>query len=146
FMASAPSTSYWAEVGADYGTGAVTVTDPMHVAQMPMPTILDSDIKSYLAMELDGTHPEWPTPDGNAVYVILLPPGVTVQYCLTPTTCMTTNGYHDSVAIGSARAIYAVIPRHASLETPGGTVTGMDAITGPASHEIFEAITDPNPV
>ncbi len=61
-------------------------------------------------------------------------------------SCTSFGGYHDDIQLdaahGNMNVAYAVIPRCANF---GPTLSGLDAITGPASHEYMEAVTDPFP-
>ncbi len=60
-------------------------------------------------------------------------------------SCTAFGGYHDNITgitVGTSTDVaYAVVPRCPSF----GPLMGLDAITGPASHEIAEAVTDPFP-
>jgi hypothetical protein len=50
-------------------------------------------------------------------------------------------GWHDSIVVNGTQCPYAVIPSCASLPSAG--LSGVDAVTAPASHEWIEAVTDP---
>jgi hypothetical protein len=152
FAALIPTSTYWGAVAADYGATTPTITAPVHLAQPAATMIMDSPdnnspLKAWLAGQLDGTHPEWPVPDANTLYVLLYPPGTSGTYCLTPTTCVTDGGYHDSLRLPNGALVpYAVIIRVGQRAFPWGvTLSGMAWITGATSHEVLEAISDPSP-
>jgi hypothetical protein len=70
-----------------------------------------------------------PTPSGDMLYVIFLPP-------YNPTTNMIKNhdvGYHSNATYGSTRYTYAVIQYQ-----------NADAIDSVVSHETYEATTNPD--
>jgi hypothetical protein len=61
-------------------------------------------------------------------------------------SCMTFGGYHQNIALDAnhrfLNVAYAVIPRC----DPFNGLTGIDEVTGTASHELLEAVTDPFPI
>ncbi len=58
-------------------------------------------------------------------------------------SCTDFGGYHGDIPLSTTEFVaYAVVPRCPNF---GPTITGLDAITGPASHELAEATTDPFP-
>jgi hypothetical protein len=78
------------------------------------------------------------------VILLFLPAGTTLTQqdgTQTLTSCTDFGGYHKSVAVGpnGASVVYAVVPRCADA----GALSGLEAVTGPASHELAEAVTDP---
>jgi hypothetical protein len=60
-------------------------------------------------------------------------------------SCTAFGGYHQDIQLDSAHnsmsVAYAVMPRCDSF----GDLAGIDAVTGAASHEFLEAVTDPFP-
>jgi hypothetical protein len=60
-------------------------------------------------------------------------------------SCQSFGGYHGNIQLDSAHGLkqvaYAVMPRCATF----GNLSGLDALTGTASHEFVEAATDPYP-
>lgn len=61
-------------------------------------------------------------------------------------SCDAFGGYHQNITLdanhGSIDVAYAVVPRC----DPFNGLTGIDAVTGGASHELLEATTDPFPL
>jgi hypothetical protein len=142
FSAAFASTTYWGDVVAEYGIAPAKPLAPIHVTTPVGATIDDSAIKTWLASQLDGTHPEWPAPDKDTVYVLYYPPGTTVtSYGMT--SCVGFHGYHSDAQVGSKYVTYAVVSRCASI--PEANVTGIQYVSAVASHEVVEALTDPLP-
>ncbi len=60
-------------------------------------------------------------------------------------SCTSFGGYHSNIQLDASHAnlnvAYAVVPRCATF----GPLSGLDAVTGAASHEFIEAATDPYP-
>jgi hypothetical protein len=112
------------------------------VAVAPGASLSNSDIGSWLAAQLDGTHPEWPVPDANTLFALYYPPGTTVNWPGFGQSCQAFHGYHDDVVLPSGMPVpFAVITRCDSL--PEVSVTGIQYVSAVASHELVEAITDP---
>ncbi len=140
-MAAAP---YWSSVTSEYGVGALTVGTSIVVNDTPPTTTNTTQIEAWLLAYLDGTHPEFPAVALNNIYTIIYPSATTITQKGFGTSCINYGGYHDEAKTsGSAgkSVVYAVLPRCATF----GTLSGLDALTGPLSHEMIEAATDPLP-
>jgi hypothetical protein len=59
-------------------------------------------------------------------------------------SCQTFCGYHDAFPLSGHSVMYAVLP-YPDCAGCLGTNDAFNALTGTASHEISEAITDPIP-
>jgi len=168
FVAKVGTTHYWGAL-SEYGVGAAMGATPVALqgANDPPATWDDSDIQTFVANKIaDGT---LPAPDANTIYTLFTPPGVTVTMTysfggggggdggvadggdagsntVVAKSCVDFGGYHDNIDYGpdggTQPVAYAVVPRCANF---GQLLTGLDAITGPASHELAEAATDPFP-
>lgn len=152
FVSKIGATQYWAAAVTEYGVGPATGETPVVVADPAAAsnnTIADSAIQTWLAGILNSNDPSWPTPDANTVYALFFPSGVTITsgggMGGTSTSCTDFGGYHDNITLdanhGTMPVAYAVVPRCASFDM----FTGIDAVTGAASHELAEASTDPYP-
>jgi hypothetical protein len=91
------------------------------------------------------------TPDANRLYVVFVEPGVSVQGPDGGTSVRDFLGYHTAFtgydANGSAHAIRYAIVTYPGAGTNNGFVPGLnafDTLTKVASHEIAEAVTDPD--
>ncbi len=128
------ASQWWTTVGAGYGLGAakrnVRVTGPAIPSK-----ISESQLVAYIdALVAGGAAP---APDGNTVYFVYLPDGVTETAGGTVNTdCNDWEGYH--------------LPYHDRTDNWGfaqrcfhDTQDGVDDATNTASHEVIEAATDP---
>jgi hypothetical protein len=146
FVAGVGTTSWWNSVTAEYGVGALFAGTPVHLTEAAPATIVDADIQKFLAGKLDGTHPEFGgAPDASTVYTIFYPEATTSITLGDAATglksCTDMGGYHNQLTLpNGTNVVYAVIPRCAQ---GFAGMTGIDAVTGTASHELVEAATDP---
>jgi len=70
---------------------------------------------------------------------VFLPPGVT-SGLNGSSSCVNFCGYHDN----DAEVYYAVMP-HPDCDGCAGGLSAIDALTTTSSHELCEALTDPQP-
>ena len=159
--------AYWAAFATEYGVSDLTVLAPVTITDTLPSTWDDSQIQAYLTARLNAADPAFPTPDANTIYAFFFPPNVTITTGGGPSPgdggapegggsdagdggfgggasvgCTDFGGYHDNITLSNSMDVaYAVVPRCATF----GPLTGLDAITGPASHEFAEAATDPFP-
>lgn len=101
----------------------------------------DSDVQTLLTNAI--TSGAVPAPDANTLYVMFFPTGVVVQMG-SDASCQTFCGYHSDFADGRMDVKYAVLP----FPDCAGCTAGLapfDALTAITTHEIAEAITDPDP-
>jgi hypothetical protein len=145
FAAGVGATEWWKTVTADYGVGALAAGNPVHLTDAAPATTTDADIQKYLAGKLDGTHPEFGAPDTSTIYTFFYPDATTTIVLGDATTgmksCTDFGGYHNELTLpNGTNVVYAVVPR-----CPQGFagMTGIDSVTGTASHELVEAATDP---
>jgi len=143
FMGAWAGTTYWQTMLADYGIDKPVVLPVAHVTETLPSTIDDSDIQTWLAAHVDGTHDGFPAPDADTLYALFYPPGVTVTYGGLGSSCSAFHGYHGAATTSSgANAVYSVISRCASIpEDP--TLTGIQYVSAVVSHEVIEGLTDP---
>jgi hypothetical protein len=123
---------------AEYGVGPAKAGTPIHLTETPPTSIDDAGIQAWLRDRLDGTHSEWGNADPSTIYTIYYPAGTTVSENGQPTCSggAEIGGYHDETTTAAgAPIVYAVVPRCDG---------SIDHITGPASHELAEAATDPH--
>jgi hypothetical protein len=165
YLSKLPGSTWWKGWSAEYGVGAVTIADPITLTDVLPATWDDSQIQADLANRLasldGGAGAGFPAPDANTLYAYFFPPNVTITTGGGPvpeggvpadagsfgggvqSSCTSFGGYHDDIALSATEFVaYAVVPRCANF---GPNITGLDAITGPASHEIAEGVTDPFP-
>jgi hypothetical protein len=114
-------------------TGSATLTKPA-----PPRSLTDEAVQRFLRQQIAGRGVPKATP--NTIFFIYLPPGVTVAMGGSR-SCQAFCGYHSAVA---GKTFYAVMPYPGCTGCTGG-LTAFDALTSTSSHELCEAITDPNP-
>jgi hypothetical protein len=152
FTSGIGATSYWSTIVTQYGVGAATSGTPVILTAAQEPTGTGGTIDDMTGIQpwlqtavesgvLAGTN------GPNTVYAIYFPTGTTITL-EGAQSCQSFGGYHNNFATTDTgeNITYAVVPRCGTFETGGGqNLTGVDAITGPASHEYLEASTDPDP-
>lgn len=157
FITKLPGSSYWQGWAPEYGVGDITALAPIVLTDSLTAYWDDSQIQADLTAKLEANDPAFPAPDGNTIYAFFFPPGVTITTdgvvlgdggpdAAAPNpseaSCTGFGGYHDNITLSNNMNVaYAVVPRCASF----GILSGLDAITGPASHELAEAASDPFP-
>jgi hypothetical protein len=105
-------------------------------------TISDAQIQSELKRLLNNK--KIPAPDADTLYMMHFPPGVTISM-QGMNSCQQFCAYHSSFRYGSANVYYGVMPDYGpSCNSCGGTSDKFQNTTVVASHEVVEAITDPN--
>ncbi len=155
YSAYAPSTAYsWmSEYGTNIPGGTNQALNPGTAAPSVIitpassnltiaPTTIVSELQRQLSL---GT---LATPDGDTLYVVHMPPGSTVTDGVS-TSCQQYCGYHYSTTTtGGVKVPFAVIPDFspgsACVLVCGESTAAFDNMTATVSHEIAEAVTDPD--
>jgi hypothetical protein len=143
YLAFITGSSYM-DILAQYGVGHGTFQDhdfnPSNPPQWG--TVDDSQIEQMLAGEIEQGHLR--APDGNRLYVVFAPPGDVVT-AGSDDSVNNFLGYHSAFQVsGLGNIYYAVIPYASS---PNATISGMTTFqqhTIVLSHELAEAVTDPD--
>lgn len=141
FAGQIGASKYWSAVTAEYGVGAPSFVGAVHVAAPPATTVSTNDLESWLVSQLDGTHADWPAPDGSTIYTIVWPQGKGsgIQVDGAP-PCGSSPAYHYEVKLPNGTHVpYAAINRC----DPIFGLKGIDYVTAGLSHEWVEATTDP---
>jgi len=128
-------------IGHGSYAGAITIT-PGHTSTQ----LSDADIQAELLAQISAH--VLPAPTANTVFMIHFPPGVHISLDGAP-SCATGGfcAYHNTIARAPQNVLYGVIPD----ESPGsgcdvgcGTNPSMfNNLTSVSSHELIEAVTDP---
>jgi hypothetical protein len=134
--------SYWKEATAEYGVGPATAAEPIVITEAAPKSITDTEITTWLASMLDGTHPAFGTADETAIYTIYYPTGTKIEIPNFGSSCEGFGGYHYETEIQGKKIVYAVIPRCGSFFG----MSGVDVLTSTSAHEFVEAATDPQAV
>jgi len=105
-------------------------------------TLSDDQIRQELARLLDNG--SLPAADANTLFMIHFPAGVSITMD-SNTSCQQFCAYHSSFTHGSGAVYYGIMPDFSgACGTCGGESTQLAGTTVVASHEVAEAMTDPN--
>jgi hypothetical protein len=139
------ATAYWKTTTSEYGVGPATsgATNHVHVETAPPKQLQDSDLQTMVTTNAGNG---WPAPTVDTIYAFFLPPGTSLlvqgfgggggqDACTSG-----VGGYHQGVTAGGVQTAYAVVPSCSHNATPAAQETTMSM-----SHELVEAVTDPNP-
>jgi hypothetical protein len=102
-------------------------------------TVSEVTVQTMLSQEIQRGALD--APDGNRLYVVFMPPGVTEAGDVG-----SGGGHHWAFAYGGGEAYYATIEHPITGFRPSGNLgneTNFQLMTEVASHEMVEAITDP---
>jgi hypothetical protein len=119
--------------GYTIGNGSFAATDTD--TQNPSSKITDAQIRTEIRAEVAAGH--LPQPDADTVYFVFTPPGSVVYDDQGNNSVTDFASYHDYV-FGSDGFAYALIAYDGTLRDPR-------EMTMYASHELAEAVTDPEP-
>ncbi len=137
---------------AGYGVGRGQWLDARDDNRALSASLSDDQIRTDLQLGIANGGLQ--SPDGDSLYVVFVQPGVVVSSGLGASSAAREPkgflGYHSSF-VGTDRSGNAAPVRYAVIPYPGGVNTsipfaaGDDALTLTASHEVAEAVTDPDP-
>jgi hypothetical protein len=143
WLAAWDKTTYWGDMVAEYGIAKPKLAAAIHISDAVAASITSTDIREWLAQNIDGGNPAFPKTDENTFFMLVYPPGTTISL-MGRTSCKEYHGFHDETQIASgARVSYAVISRCDSI--PEAPVTGIQYVAAVASHEVLEGLADPLP-
>jgi len=102
----------------------------------------DDQIQQELAQLIDSG--ALPAPDANTLFMVHFPAGVDISMSGSQ-SCQQFCAYHSSFTHGSGSVYYGVMPDFSgACASCGGEQTVFNSTTVVASHEVAEAMTDPN--
>jgi hypothetical protein len=132
--------------GQDIGTG--TSLDPITLVPLnPDTQLTDVDLQAELAAQIAAG--ALPAPDADTIYMLHFPPGFNLNEggdddCSQPggTWC----AYHSSGTAAALHYRYAVMPdtSEGDCRACNEGLSPFEGVTISASHELFEAITEPD--
>jgi len=153
----AASQTYWSGTTAEYGVGPIASVTNVTLTETPATTLQDSDVQAWLMQKLTGASADagaleagahdggtvgsavLPPPDGDTVYMIYYPSTTTVTLD-GGESCNAFYGYHNDFNLaGSSYVTYSVVARC----PPFPSTSAIDSLAAIASHEMIEAVTDP---
>jgi len=139
FTSKISTSTYWKDLGVEYGVGAMTALDTIAVNETAPTTITSSAIETWLTTKLSGATPEFGVPDASTLYAVYYPSTTTITMDGFSgdlgQSCQGYGGYHFEIDVAGTHVGYAVLPR----------CSDIDELTVAASHEYFEWATDPFP-
>lgn len=115
--------------------------------QVASTDLTDADVQSLLSSAIAAG--SVPAPDDNTLYCLFFPTGVSISVG-SDASCQTFCGYHDNFSSGGApsgsqtKIRYAVLPYPDCQGCLGG-MSAKDSLTSIVTHEIAEAVNDPEP-
>ena len=128
------SSPWLTQVGADYKVGAGTHQN-ITLPGTPSSSVSDADIQNLINGMLGTTLPAWAA---NNLYMIFFPSSVTVT-ANGSSSCNDFYGYHYSFLSGNHLVLYAVV------DACTAATNIKTEVQSAGSHELMEAVTDPNP-
>jgi hypothetical protein len=135
--------------GYNVGRGSATAGSTLGLSLNKSTGITDAQIRSNLQSAISSGQVS--APDANRLYVVYVAPGVVIKDG-TATSQNSFLGYHGAFG-GHDAAGHAVDIHYAVIAYPGspnpsagsqGFAAALDQLTSVSSHELAEAVTDPN--
>lgn len=142
-LVNGPYMDMLTNAGYDVGRGTATAgaVDNININSV---ALSDNQIQNDLAAMIAGGQVQ--APDANRLYMVYVEPGAVVQMG-SATSQTSFLGYHGAFADGNSVIHYAVVPYPGSPNpTPSsqGFSSAFNESTAVSSHELAEAVTDPN--
>jgi hypothetical protein len=148
FLNAYAASPYWPQMVGEYGVGSLTIANAVTLSVNAPANLPDSDLQTLVLGELDGTHPEVGPIDATTlagtIYLFHAPSttnGSSPQPHPLP-SCTRMFGYHFEVLLGSNDVTYAIAY---DCPPPPFFTTSFDLTTAVITHEIVEAVSDPEP-
>lgn len=145
FLSTLVSGSYMQMLSSyNVGTGTDTKGVVDNVSLGANSTLSDSQIQTDLASVINSKQAQ--APNANNLYLVYVEPSVAVKMG-TATSKSSFLGYHGAFNDNGTDIHYAVMPYPGSPNpSPGsqGFASTFDELTAVTSHELAEAVTDPN--
>jgi hypothetical protein len=145
FFGDLTNSSYMDMLG-EYGVGRGALE--RHATFLDGPdsgTVTDQDLRAMLASKL--ANGLLNAPAGNRVFIIFTGPNVVVQHGGSSTAPSNSffYGYHDAFSLPTGSTFYyAVMPYPGGVNAVNSSLSAFQQMTGVASHELAEAVTDPD--
>ncbi|HVS38452.1 MAG TPA: hypothetical protein VMS17_23035 [Gemmataceae bacterium] len=150
YLVNSPFMDMLTKAGYDVGRGSSTQGRILNISLSSGNYLEDSTIQSNLKAEIAAGALQ--APNADTLYVVYVEPNVAVQQSGGDTSINKFAGYHGAFTGPNGSVI-----RYAVLPTPGGSTVGgapngsanpslnaFDEMTMASSHEIAEAVTDPD--
>jgi hypothetical protein len=145
------TSDYYKQTAGPYGVGPATsgAANHVHMATAAPATLGDPDLQTMVTTNA-GITAGWPAPTKDTIYAFFLPPGASLNVGgggpgggggSGDACSQGIGGYHDQVTASGIVTAYAVVPSCNFGDAP----TVGDETTLSMSHEINEAVSDPEP-
>ncbi len=137
------ASEYWKAITAEYGVGPATSGPDNHVREATTlaTSMTDGEIDAYIR-ERVGNYAKygWPAPTAQSVYMLYVPKTTKITLGGSEACAAGVGGYHTSADVGGVQVPYGIV-----LQCSFGSKSGTPR-TNTASHEIAEAVLDPEPI
>jgi hypothetical protein len=149
YVVNSPYMDMLNSAGYNVGRGSATAGATLNLALNKTTGITDASIQSDIEAGIRAG--QLAPPDANRLYVVFAEPGVVIKLG-SSTSQNSFLGYHGAFAGSTANGTPADI-RYAVISYPGspnpsagsqGYASVMDDLTSVSSHELAEAVTDPD--
>jgi hypothetical protein len=144
---------YWSAtmpqyMGSAHGIFQSNVTMSRLLTLAPSTTVLSSTITAELVAQQEAGVLPAPDPQGNTIYVVHFPPGVTITDNVFGTSCVQFCAYHDfDLDVTNSRYFtFVVMPdfsQSATCQAGCGSGSPFDQYTEVLGHELLETVSDP---
>jgi hypothetical protein len=151
FLGNVVNSSYMDMLNqAGYGVGRGSATTGSIDLMKLGSSVSDSQIQGQLHTFINDGYLS--TPDSNRLYMVFVPPNVEVTTSFG-NSVKNFAGYHSAFNMTTASGQTVTI-HYAVIDTPGGSIgngsanpnlSALNEMTTVATHELTEAVTDPNP-
>jgi hypothetical protein len=138
-------TDWWTAISSGWGVGTPSLGTAIELPDTVSGQTIDDTAQLKPMLQNLVSTGALPPPDANTIYTLFFPASTTISLPNYGSSCQAFGAYHDSVSIpanGTAQAAYAVIP---DCPTAPAADEPMTTTTQDVSHEIAEAVTDPQP-
>jgi hypothetical protein len=138
YVSNDQAQSIWHQYGVQSGTysGSQVVSKTIHSGQKITQRTIEDAVKKLAAAD--------PNPGPNKLYNVVLPPGAVLSDG-SATSLQGLGGYHGSVTVNGQPVYYSAIAYskgNNGIDFTNGNA--VDNVTITESHEISEAVTDPD--
>jgi hypothetical protein len=140
----AASQTYWPAATMEYGVGPLLYGGFTEITDEAPPTTITSQQVDTWIQQRVASNTLGGAPDPHTIYTIVYPSSTTITMMSGfggGQSCTSFGGYHDDTMVSGMDIPYAVIPTCNNFDG----LSGVNAVTGPISHEWIEASTDPYP-
>ncbi|MGH7298095.1 MAG: hypothetical protein ACRELB_24360, partial [Polyangiaceae bacterium] len=143
------TSDYYKQTAGPYGVGPATsgAANHVHIADAAPASLQDSDLQTMVTTNA-GVTAGWPAATSDTIFAFFLPAGTSLLMQggfggggAQDACSQGIGGYHDQVTAGGKVTAYAVVPSCNFGDAP----TVGEESTMSMSHEINEAVSDPQP-